>query len=412
VISAHRAAFAGLAALALGMGIGRFAYTPLLPALIDEAGLSLQSAGYIASANFAGYLIGALGATRVPAHHRRTAFALGIALSVLTTLSLALLTSPWPLALSRALSGIASAVVMVQGSAIVLDILSAHRRPGLFPALYAGVGGGIALTAAIVEFMARSGATGASTWMALALVAALLAWPAMGLRDPGPVAASGSAGRTDSPGSDPPALASAPAMAPAPAPATASPFARARALRWLMLAYGGLGFGYVITATFIVVMVRSRPDWKPYEMLVWCIVGLAAAPSNWLWQRLSDRAGPWTAMVAAYLLEAVGVAAAALGEHLLAVFVGALLLGGTFMAITALGLTTARALSAGASAQVVGRMTAAFGLGQMLGPAAGGWLAERSGSFAAPSLLAVAVLVGCAGVLAFTARQLTADSAR
>ena len=82
----------------------------------------------------------------------------------------------------------------------------------------------------------------------------------------------------------------------------------------------------------------KRQDWKPYEMLVWCIVGLAAAPSNWLWQRLSDRAGPWTAMIAAYLLEAVGVVAAALGEHLLAIFLGALLLGGTFMAITALGL--------------------------------------------------------------------------
>ena len=73
-------------------------------------------------------------------------------------------------------------------------------------------------------------------------------------------------------------------------------------------------------------------------MLVWCIVGLAAAPSNWIWQRLSERASPWIAMIAAYLLEAVGVAAAALGDHLLAVFLGALLLGGTFMAITALGI--------------------------------------------------------------------------
>ncbi|MBP6813373.1 MAG: YbfB/YjiJ family MFS transporter [Burkholderiaceae bacterium] len=387
MISAHRAALAGLAALALGMGIGRFAYTPLLPALIEEAGLGLRAAGYIASANFAGYLIGALAASRIPAHRRRTAYAAAIGLSILTTFSLAVLVSPWLLALARALSGVASAFVMVQGSAIVLDILGAHRRPGLFAALYAGVGAGIALTAAIVEIMARAGASGAGAWAALGLVSALLAWPALGLRDPG---RAGGASLV--------------------APATGPPAsARARALRWLLLAYGGLGFGYVITATFIVVMVRSRPEWKPYEMLVWCIVGLAAAPSNWFWQRLSERASPWIAMIAAYLLEALGVAAAALGEHLLAVFLGALLLGGTFMAITALGLTTARGLSGGASTQVVGRMTAAFGLGQILGPAIGGWLAERSGSFVAPSLLAVAVLVACAGLLALAARQLAAS---
>ena len=387
MIGPHRAAIAGLAALALGMGIGRFAYTPLLPALIDEAGLSLRAAGYIASANFAGYLIGALAASRVPATRRRTAFALAIGLSVLTTFSVAVLESAWLLALARALSGVASAFVMVQGSAIVLDVLSAHRRPGLFAALYAGVGGGIALTAVIVEIMTRAGISGAGTWAALGLASALLAWPALGLRDPG---------RAD---------------APAPAASSTGPpaGARDRALRWLLLAYGGLGFGYVITATFVVVMVRSRSDWKPYEMLVWCIVGLAAAPSNWLWQRLSDRAGPWTAMIAAYLLEAVGVVAAALGEHLLAIFLGALLLGGTFMAITALGLTTARGLSGGASAQVVGRMTAAFGLGQILGPAIGGWLADRTGSFVAPSLLAAAVLVACAGLLAVTSRRLAAS---
>ena len=115
-------------------------------------------------------------------------------------------------------------------------------------------------------------------------------------------------------------------------------------------------------------------------------------------------------MIAAYLLEAFGVAVAAAGQHLVLVMLGAALLGGTFMAITALGLTTARGLSDTDSARVVGRMTAAFGLGQILGPAAGGWLAERSGSFIAPSALAGAVLVASALLLAVAARRL-ADQA-
>ena len=54
-------------------------------------------------------------------------------------------------------------------------------------------------------------------------------------------------------------------------------------------------------------------------------------------------------------------------------------------------------------------MTAAFGLGQILGPAIGGWLADRTGSFVAPSLLAAAALVACAGLLAVTSRRLAAS---
>ena len=389
MIGAPRAALAGMAALALGMGIGRFAYTPLLPALMQETGLSLQAAGYLASANFAGYLIGALASMRLPRGRRGAAFITAIALSVLTTLSMAVLAQPWPLALSRLLSGAASAFIMVQGSAMVLDVLTAHRRPQLFAALYAGVGAGIALTALAIEILSRAGVPGATAWAALGALSALLAIPALGLSDAGlPV--------TRPPDS---ASASQPPAA-----------ARAKALRALTLAYGGLGFGYVITATFIVVMVRSRADWRAWEMMVWCLVGLAAVPSNWLWQRTAQRFGPWRAMIAAYLLEAFGVAVAAAGQHLVLVMLGAALLGGTFMAITALGLTTARGLSDTDSARVVGRMTAAFGLGQILGPAAGGWLAERSGSFIAPSALAGAVLVASALLLAVAARRL-ADQA-
>ncbi len=388
MISAPRATAAGLAALALGMGIGRFAYTPLLPALIEEAGLTVRSAGFIASANFAGYLLGALAAGEVARSGRRPAFVVAIVVSVLTTLSLAWLTGPWPLALIRLLSGMASAFILVQGSAIMLDILAAHHRQALFPTLYAGVGAGITITAATVECLSRLGATGAHTWAALGVLSALLAVPALSLND------------LDVP---PPRGA-----APATAAADRHAAARTRALRWLLLAYGGLGFGYVITATFIVVMVRSRPDWKPWEMLVWSVVGLAAAPSNWLWQRMAGKIGPWRTMTAAYVLEALGVAAAASGQHLLLVMLGALLLGGTFMAITALGLTTARSLSDGDSVKVVGRMTVAFGVGQILGPAIGGWLADRSGSFLAPSLLAGCVLLASAAVLAAAARQLGA----
>ena len=362
------AAFAGLCALVLGMGIGRFAYTPVLPYMQADFGLSIEAAGYIASANFAGYLAGALLAIVVPPARRRQAFLAAVALSVATTGAMALLASPWAMAATRALSGVASAFILIHGSAIVLDRLARDGRPALFSLLYAGVGAGIALSALIVEIASRTGGGSAAQWLALGLVSLAFAPLAAQLRDD-------------------------------------APQRRLRALRWLIVAYGCLGFGYVITVTFIVVMVRTRPDWQPWEMLVWLVVGLTGAPSNYLWLRAAQRFGPWRALIVAYLLEAAGVAAAVSAHSLSLVMLGAGLVGGTFMGITALGLTTARGLSPGASGPVIARMTAAFGLGQIVGPAFGGWLAERSGGFGLASLAAAAALVAAAGMVTVAARH-------
>ena len=428
---AARATVAGMAALALGMGIGRFAYTPLLPALIADAGLSIEAAGDIAAANFAGYLIGAIAATRVPPAWRRIAFATAIAASILTTLLMAGLRAPVALGLTRAVAGVASAFVLVQGSSIILDVLARCRRPELFAWLYAGVGAGIALTAVIVEGMSRAHASGSATWIALGGASLLLAVPALRLRlpddierAPAPVIASGPAASgpaaaeptaADRSGPDAAVPAShrsgpdAAASATDPSgPAAVSDVpqarARARALRLLTLAYGGLGFGYVITATFLVVIVRSRPDWKAWEMAVWFVVGAAAAPSNLLWLWVARRVGAWNAMTGAFLMQAIGVMAAVAGAHLAWVFVGAAFLGGTIVAITAMGLSSARELATGDSNRVLGTMTAAFGIGQIAGPAAGGRLAEATGSFMAPSVMAAVVLVASAVLTTLAAR--------
>ena len=380
-------ALAGSCALAAGMGIGRFAYTPLLPAMQRDLDLSIAAAGYVASANFLGYLLGALMAIRV-ARERRTAwFLVALAASVATTLGMAPAESPWAMGTIRILAGWASAYIMIHGSAIALDALARAGRPMLFSLLASGVGVGITATALMVEALSRAAASAASMWLALGGLAALLALPAALLRDPRAAGAS-AAGAALS------AAAHAPDMAGLPSPG------ERRALAWLTLAYGLLGFGYVITATFLVVIVRGTPEWRPWEMAVWMCVGLAGAPSNFVWMKVAQRIDPYRAMIAAYLLEAIGVMAAVAGGSLPMVMLGAVLLGGTFMAITAVGLTTGRLLARGESGPTLGRMTAAFGLGQIVGPGLGGWLAERTGSFLAPSWLAAGVLVACALMIA------------
>lgn len=380
---------AGACALVSAMAVGRFAYTPLLPYLQRDVDLSIAAAGYVASANFLGYLAGALLAMRVDGERRSAWYVSALALSVATTLAMAFATSPWTMAAIRALAGVASAFVLIQGSAIALDALARLGRAGLFTLMYSGVGIGIATSALLVEGLGRSGADGRTLWLAFALLAAVTALPALALRD---------------------APSAGPRTAPAPPPPAVDASAD-RSLRWLIAAYGSLGFGYVITMTFLVVIVRGRADWRPYEMLVWTCVGLAGAPSNWLWGLAARRFGAWRTMTAAFVLEAAGVLAAVSASHLLVVVVGGALVGGTFLGITALGLATGRQLARGDSGRAMARMTAAFGLGQILGPAAGGWIAERTGSFAGPSLLAAATLAAAALMVERSRRLRPADPA-
>src|SRR5437763_4588440 len=173
-----RAALAGLLALALAMGIGRFAFTPLLPLMQGDAGLSLAEGGYLAAANYVGYLAGALWAVR-PA---RPAAAIRIALLAiaLTTAAMGLVHSmAWWLAL-RFAAGVASAWALVYVSAWALPQLASG---GL---LFSGVGVGIALAGALCLALTQLDASSAQAWLALGLFSVAVTaglWPA--IRDGG-----------------------------------------------------------------------------------------------------------------------------------------------------------------------------------------------------------------------------------
>ena len=144
--SPRATAITGLVALAVAMGIGRFAFTPLLPMMQVDAGLSVADAGWLASANYLGYLIGAASAAAVPlrAATGTRAGLLGIAL---TTLGMGLTGGFWAWLALRTLAGIGSAWVFVFASAWCLGRLAAAGRSGLSGVVYAGVGVGIAAAA-------------------------------------------------------------------------------------------------------------------------------------------------------------------------------------------------------------------------------------------------------------------------
>ena len=172
-----------------------------------------------------------------------------------------------------------------------------------------------------------------------------------------------------------------------------------RRLVALTAAYGLFGFGYVITATFISTMVRTTPDLHSIEPVVWLVVGVAAIPSIALWTWIGRRWGTDRSFAIACVVEALGVALSVLTTNAVVVAVAAALLGGTFMGITALGFVYARELTIGDPRRSLALMTAAFGLGQMIGPTFAGVTYRFGDSFLLPSLVATAALLVAAGLV-------------
>ena len=190
-----------MAALAAGLGVGRFVYTPILPAMAEGLGLTQGEAGLIASANFVGYLAGALlaAAPRLPGSRR--AWLLGaLALGAATTGAMGLVSSVPAFLALRGIGGAASAFVLVFASALVLDRLAQAGRSGLSALHFAGVGVGIALSAALVSMLLTAGCgwrvlwlgSGAASLAALAAVALLV--PGGGPPRASPMPAPGSTG--------------------------------------------------------------------------------------------------------------------------------------------------------------------------------------------------------------------------
>ncbi len=361
-------------ALAAGMGIGRFVYTPILPDMAAALGLSKSAAGLIASANFLGYLAGALLAAlpHLPGG-RRTWFLGGLAASAATTAAMALPGAMVPFLLLRFTGGVASALVLVLGSALVLDQLALLHRPGRAALHFAGVGVGIAASSVLVDGLHATGADWRTLWLASGVVAAL-AVPFVAWLVPD---------ATGGPVSQP----------------TAGPRERLpRGLGALAVCHGLFGFGYVVTATFLVAVVRAAAQARGLEAVVWLVVGLAAIPSTAAWGRIASRTSALHAYALACLLEAVGVAAGGLWSTPVAALLAASMLGGTFMGITALGFAAARALDPRQQRRSFALITAGFGLGQIAGPSVAGILLDGTHSFAAPSLLAAAAVTIAAAI--------------
>lgn len=369
-----RLLLAGAAALALAVGIGRFAYTPVLPAMQEAAGFGAATAGWIAGWNYLGYLLGALAAAMVAARaSRHRVLVASIAASILSTAAMGLAGSVEAWCALRFVSGLASAGVLVVSSTVVLEALSGASRPNLMGAHFSGVGVGVALSGLVVA-LGVTVLDWRGLWFALAGASVALALLTLPLMRPHGARLHG-------------------------APPSAAAKERFSAAL-LVSSYFLEGLGYVVTGTFLVAIARQMPGIGGAAEALWIVVGLAGVPSTLLWVRAAARWGAPNALIAAHLVQAVGIALPVFFDALWVALLAAVFFGGTFMGITAVIVPFGGRISA-QPARMIGLLTAAFGLGQMIGPVIAGWLAERQGGFNGSLLLAAgAVVLGAALITA------------
>jgi len=374
--SATAVAVAGLTALAVAMGIGRFAFTPILPMMQEDAGVSIAEGGWLASANYLGYLLGALSVVAVRIRAAR-AIRGGLVTIGLATLGMGLQDSFAVWIVLRALAGIASAWVLICVSAWCLARLEPVRRPLLDSTVFAGVGAGIALAGATCLAFMRVHASSARVWVVFGVVSLVLSvviWPVFGAADRVPARR-------------PPRRA----------------FAWDRDAIRLTVCYGAFGFGYIIPATFLPVMARQAIKDPAVFGLSWPMFGAAAVASTLLTtvvRRLVTNRRVW---IASHLVMALGVALPVIWPGIVATMLAALCVGGTFMVITMVGMQEAREVAGAGATCLMAAMTSAFALGQIAGPISVSFIHGAGGDFSAALLVACVALVTSAYALSRTA---------
>ncbi len=366
---------AGCVVLVIGMGYGRFAFTGILPVMIKENLLTLRAGNLAASANYAGYLLGALLLSKARPADARVLCIGSVLATVVCLLVLAWIPSAAMIIAVRGLAGVCSAVTLISASLWLLQHMKhAHGAPFL----YAGVGLGIFISAELISFgkaLALSshviwGLCALSSGILLVLIFRLLNSPAdilIDYRRPEQISSS-------------------------PDAAT-----REKAIKLLFI-YGLSGFGYIITATYLPLFLSgSLSGIDPVQ--VWAVFGLAAVPSCFIWHKFVLKYGYRHSFMMNLWVQAVGVFLPVFSHSLVFCLASALFVGFTFMGTVTIALPEAKRLAHIVSFNMIAAMTAVYGIGQIAGPLIAGMLYSVSGSFdfsltaAAASLLIAGLLV-------------------
>ncbi|MEQ5839024.1 YbfB/YjiJ family MFS transporter [Paraburkholderia acidicola] len=405
--AARRAAFACMITLAIVLGVGRFAFTPLLPLMLSSGALDIRHGGWLASFNYAGYFVGAVTCAALRVQPARMVH-VGLVFTVLLTLAMGLTSAFWIWAPVRFVAGVVSAWTFVFASQWGLRRLAELHANEWGGVIYTGPGFGIVGTGLLVS--AAGGYGAALGWLGFGAISAVLAacvWRvfvapvAQGQHGRTTLATSAAPSHGHSANASPTATQAAARAAPTATATTHHPAHRADAF-WLVVLYGIPGFGYIITATFLPVIARhALPIGSTWPDLFWPMFGAALIVGALGAARLPSHWDNRTLLAGSYVLQAIGIVLGIVWPTAGGFALGSVLIGLPFTAITLFAMREARRLHGDAAAGLMGYATAAYGLGQIVGPLVAAPVAAHTGSFSPALWLAAgALLLGAVALVA------------
>jgi predicted MFS family arabinose efflux permease len=361
---------AGICSLLLSLGVARFAYTPLLPVMQEQAGLGIAEAGWLAAINYAGYLCGVLVASLLSdLVLKDRLYRIGMLVALASTLMMGMATDVVLWSVSRFFAGLSSAAGMMLGTGLILNWLIRNNHRSELGIHFAGIGLAIAGCAALVELMSQW-LDWREQWFALAAISTFLLVPSLGWLprpDTSGMTTTGVKMEDRPPG--------------------------ALYLFIFMAAYFCAGIGYVISATFIVAIVENLPNLGGHGNVAFLAIGIGAAPACMIWDLVARRINALNALILAALLQIVGILLPLHPGGLAMTIVGALLFGATFVGMVSLVMTVAGRYYPTRPAKMMGKMTLSYGTAQIVGPIATAALAAHFGGYGAGLYLAAGFML-------------------
>jgi predicted MFS family arabinose efflux permease len=355
----------------VSIGIGRFAYALVLPDMRDSLHWSYSAAGFMNTMNAAGYLVGALIASRAIRLFGSALVVRGGTLAALASLAGCALTDNFTaLSLARLIAGIGAAAAFVAGGALATRIAQSrpHQAGFIMSLFYAGPPLGIVASGLFAPFVLQLGGPGSwqMVWWVLTAVGAVLTIPLLLT----PISQNANI-------SDP----------------TAPQFSL-RPMAIYLASYFIYGMGYIAYMTFMIAYVRDLGGGALAQAAFWCLIGLAGFAASWVWRRLLawDRGGWPTAII--LIVNAIGSALPTLSHSTAVLALSAVMFGVAFSTVTASTSVFVR-LNVPPSAWpgAIAALTIAVGVGQTVGPFAVGAITDAMGSLSYALDISAATLV-------------------
>lgn len=335
---------AGIISIIIGVGVARFSFTSLLPLMLENS-INIKFAGFLASLNYIGYLIGALFAIFIKDIQSKIKFfRVGLFISILSTLVLGLTSNEIVWILSRFLAGFGTAMILVVCSSIVMSKLNLEDKTKTMGIYFSGVGFSIVITDLIIKTININQNLWQSSWLILAIFGLICSiYPIYILNIDKKIDTQIVKHKIEK--------------------SMFSTF-----ILILTFAYFCEGIGFVVQATFLPDIINRIEGLEGYGSLTWLFVGLAGIPSSIIWMKLAHKYGSVNMIILALFIQIVGILIPTFSNSLVLNLLSRVLYGITFIGLVALFMNLGGKLSAKNPVVLMGLITSAYSLGMVIAP--------------------------------------------